>query len=161
MHRIFQRAAAPFKVTTLLLAAYVLLVVYVVATVFTGVGYDPVLTPLGSVLAFAFAIAHGSQRLGWKSTLLLLGVTFAVSLAFESVGVATGSVYGSCHYTDKLGAKFLDLVPWIIPVSWFMMTYPSFIIASRILPLIQTLWTWQLMMVGRSYKNRCLRCGMM
>jgi uncharacterized membrane protein len=38
------------------------------------------------------------------------------------------------HYTDKLGYKFLELVPLIIPVAWFMLSYPSFIIANRLIP---------------------------
>jgi uncharacterized membrane protein len=42
------------------------------------------------------------------------------------------------HYTDKLGYKFLGLVPLLIPVAWFMMSYPSFIIADRLIPS-----TWQ------------------
>ena len=64
----------------------------------------------------------------------LLALVFIVSLLFESVGVATGWVYGPYHYTDKLGLKFLNLVPYIIPVAWFMMSYPSFVIADRLVP---------------------------
>lgn len=75
-------------------------------------------------MAFIFALLHGSQNLGWKHTLLLLELTFAVSMLFECVGVATGWIYGAYHYTDKLGFKFLGLVPLLIPVAWFMMTYP-------------------------------------
>ena len=54
------------------------------------------------------------------------------------------------HYTDKLGFKFLGLVPLLIPVAWFMMSYPSFILARRLVPGIQlvpgmkNLWTWRL-----------------
>ncbi len=57
-----------------------------------------------------------------------------MSLLFESVGVATGLVYGPYHYTDKLGPLFLGLVPYLIPVAWFMMSYPSFVIADRLIP---------------------------
>src|SRR5512145_734917 len=120
MHKLIQRASILPKTSTLLLVAYILLTLYALTSIYTGAGYDPILTPLGSMLSFSFAIAHGSQRLGWKTTLLLLGTTFAISLAFESVGVATGIVYGKYHYTDALGTKFLGLVPWIIPVAWFM-----------------------------------------
>ena len=66
--------------------------------------------------------------------LRLLALVFVVSLLFESVGVATGWVYGPYHYTDKLGPKFLGLVPYLIPVAWFMMSYPSFVIADRLVP---------------------------
>jgi uncharacterized membrane protein len=97
------------KISIVLLALYAVLTTYVVVSKFFGVAYLPVLTPLTSLLAFAFAALHGSQRLGWPKALLLLLITFLVSLAFESVGVATGWVYGSYHYTAKLGFKFLGL----------------------------------------------------
>ena len=38
------------------------------------------------------------------------------------------------HYTAALGPKFLGLVPYLIPVAWFMMSYPSFVIADRLVP---------------------------
>ena len=57
---------------------------------YAGVPYQPFFTPLLTLLAFTFAIQHGSQNLGWKRTLLLLLLTFTISLLFECVGVATG-----------------------------------------------------------------------
>ena len=63
-----------------------------------------------------------------------MALVFGVSLLFESVGVATGLIYGPYHYTAALGPKFLGLVPYLIPVAWFMMSYPSFIIADRLVP---------------------------
>jgi putative membrane protein len=44
------------------------------------------------------------------------------------------------HYTDQLGAKFLGLVPYLIPVAWFMMSYPSFVIADRLVPSAWRRW---------------------
>ena len=37
-------------------------------------------------------------------------------------------------YTDKLGVKFLGLVPYLIPIAWFMLSYPSYVIADRLVP---------------------------
>ena len=122
------------KIATAVLIVYALFVAYVIfISPFSG-RYQPLLTPLLTLLAFTFALLHGSQSLGWKRMCLLLGLTFGVSLLFESVGVATGLVYGSYHYTDRLGAKFLGLVPYLIPVAWFMMTYPTYIIAESLVP---------------------------
>lgn len=83
-----------------------------------------------TLTGFAFAMVHAGQREGWKGALMLAGLVFGVSLLFESVGVATGWVYGPYHYTDLLGEKFLGLVPYTIPVVWFLMSYPSFVIAE-------------------------------
>ena len=131
------------KLSSALLTLYALIIAYSTLSIFFGVQYQPFLTPLSTLLAFTFAIDHSSQRLGWRRGLLLLGLTFLVSLIFESVGVATGWVYGSYYYTDKLGYKFLGLVPLLIPVAWFMMSYPSFIIASRVMPALRNVWAWR------------------
>ena len=130
--------------TKQLLIIYALLTPYTVMSPFLGLPYHPFFTPLLTLLAFSFAILHGSQSLGWKHTLLLLVLTFAISLLFECVGVATGWVYGPYHYTDKLGPKFLGLVPLLIPVAWFMMTYPSYVIAKTLVPAGRNSWTWRL-----------------
>jgi putative membrane protein len=132
------------KLLIALLVIYTALTLYTVLTFFIGITFQPIFTPLLSVLAFGFALVHGSLRMGWKQALLLLFLTFAVSLFFESLGVATGLVYGPYHYTDKLGAKFLGLVPYLIPIAWFMMTYPSYVIASRIVPYQSRVWRWRL-----------------
>ena len=131
------------KLTNILLIIYALLTTYTLVSLYLGVPYHPFFTPLLTLLAFSFAILHGWQNLGWKQTLLLLLLTFAISLLFECVGVATGWVYGAYHYTDKLGFKFLGLVPLLIPVAWFMMTYPSYVIARYLLPTGKNAWIWR------------------
>jgi uncharacterized membrane protein len=119
-----------YRFTLSLLILYALLTVYSVIGNPTGfISYA--VTPL---IGFAFALLHAGQREGWKGALRLLALVFGVSLLFESVGVATGWVYGPYHYTDKLGPKFLGLVPYMIPVAWFMMSYPSFVIAEWLVP---------------------------
>jgi len=126
------------------LIIYALLTTYTLVSLFVGVPYHSFFTPLLTLLAFIFAILHSYQNLGWKKALLLLVLTFAVSLLFECVGVATGWVYGPYHYTNKLGPKFLGLVPLLIPVAWFMMTYPSYVIARYLVPVIKNAWMWRL-----------------
>lgn len=78
-----------------------------------------------------FSIFHAAYVLGWQRTLVFFGITVAVTWCYEHVGVETGLIYGAYHYTDALGAK-LGNVPIIIPIAWFMMIYPSYIIANLI-----------------------------
>jgi uncharacterized membrane protein len=78
-----------------------------------------------------FSIFHAAYVLGWRHTLLFFGITVAVSWSYEHVGVETRLIYGAYHYTDALGPK-LGHVPIIIPIAWFMMIYPSYIIANLI-----------------------------
>jgi len=101
----------------------------------------PRLITIAATLAgFTFALLHASQREGWTRALRLLALVFGVSLLFESVGVATGVIYGPYHYTNKLGPLFLGLVPFLIPVAWFMMSYPSYVIAERLVPMKWRPW---------------------
>ena len=124
------------KLMWIFLIAFALLTVYnVVILRFNLLPLmNPFLTPLTTLLGFGFAILHASQRWSWRAALTLFALSFVISLAYESLGVATGLVYGPYHYTDKLGPKFLGLVPYLIPAAWFMMMYPSLVIAERIAP---------------------------
>ncbi len=132
------------KISVYLLVLYALLTAYVVARAYLGLPNLNFFTPLLTLVAMIFAVLHASQRVGWRRAVLLLALTFGVSLLFESVGVATGLVYGKYHYSDKLGVKFLNLVPLIIPAAWFMMIYPSYVITARLVPVQWKTWQWRL-----------------
>ena len=75
-----------------------------------------------------FSLVHGTRWLGGRATLLFFLASTVVSWAFEQIGVKTGLIYGRYHYTDFLGPKIGE-VPVIIPVAWFAMIYPSYVIA--------------------------------
>lgn len=120
------------KVTAAVLIVYVGLTTYAVLSVIAGWPMGSWLTPLNTLAGFAFSVLHAGQRYGWKSALVLLLSVFVISLGLESLGVATGWVYGPYHYTDQLGVKFLGLVPLLIPVAWFMMMYPATVFADQI-----------------------------
>jgi len=120
--------------------ALIVLLIYAALSAYTSTAHllslpqieKPVM-PLLTLLAFAFALIHARVRLGCPRTLLLFCLNFGISLLYESVGVATGWVYRPYHYTDLLGPRFLGLVPYLIPVAWFMMIYPAQVIAEGLL----------------------------
>ena len=122
------------RTTAAFLILYILLTAFSVARAAFRLPPMSFLTPVTTLAGFTFALLHAGQREGWSRALRLLALVFGVSLLFESVGVATGLVYGPYHYTAKLGPKFLGLVPYLIPVAWFMMSYPSFVIADWLVP---------------------------
>ncbi len=122
------------RITLALLILYALITLYSIFGRPLGIAPARIITPLVTLVGFAFALVHAGQREGWSRALRLLALVFGVSLLFESVGVATGWVYGPYHYTNKLGPLFLGLVPYLIPAAWFMMSYPSFVIAERLVP---------------------------
>ena len=78
-----------------------------------------------------FSLTHAFYALGWRHTLVFFGSSAAISWVYEQIGVATGLIYGPYHYTDVLGIK-LGHVPVLIPLAWFMMIYPSYVIANLI-----------------------------
>ena len=120
----------------ILLSLYALNILYVEISIAHDAMPSPLFFAFSTLLPFSIALVHAGQRLGWKRTLALLGLTFGVSLLFESLGVATGWVYGPYHYahSQQLGPKFLGLVPLLIPLGWFLMSYPSYVIADRLVP---------------------------
>ena len=138
------------RTTIALLVLYVLLTIYSIVSIALGVTPSRFLTPVSTLVGFTFALLHAGQREGWMRALRLLALVFAVSLLFESVGVATGLIYGPYHYTNKLGPLFLGLVPYLIPVAWFMMSYPSFVIADRLIPADWKRWQ-RILVRGRAW----------
>jgi len=83
------------------------------------------------VILLLFSLWHASVALGVRLTLAFVAITTVTSWIFEEIGVATGLVYGSYHYTATLG-PWLGSVPVLIPLAWFMLVYPSYVVANLI-----------------------------
>jgi putative membrane protein len=84
-----------------------------------------------TLILLLFSLTHAFYALGWRNTLVFFAVSAVISWAYEQVGVATGAIFGPYHYTDVLGVK-LGHVPLLIPLAWFMMIYPSYVMANLI-----------------------------
>jgi len=83
------------------------------------------------VILLLFSLWHASIALGVRLTLAFFAITTVTSWIFEEAGVVTGLVYGSYHYTATLGPRF-GSVPVLIPLAWFMLIYPSYVVANLI-----------------------------
>jgi putative membrane protein len=59
----------------------------------------------------------------------LVGV-YLLSLAAEYVGTGYGIPFGFYEYTSLLGARFGERVPYVIPLSWFLMALPAWVLAN-------------------------------
>jgi len=86
---------------------------------------------LTAILAL-FSLTHAWYSLGGRLTLAFFTLSAAISWAYEQAGISTGLVFGAYHYTDYLGARLGD-VPVLIPLAWFMMIYPSYVIANLLI----------------------------
>lgn len=82
------------------------------------------------VLALALLLhARGS----WVAA---FAAVYLISLGSELAGTTAGLPFGAYHYTDGLGPKWLGHVPVLIPLSWFFMGVPSYLLARRALPAV-------------------------
>ena len=88
------------------------------------------LTSLTAIMA-AFSLTHAWLSVGGRSTAAFFALSAAIAWSLEEFGVVTGLLYGGYHYTSYLGARLGD-VPVLIPLAWFMMIYPSYVIANLV-----------------------------
>jgi uncharacterized membrane protein len=83
------------------------------------------------VILLLFSLWHASVALGVRLSLAFFAITTITSWIFEEVGVVTGLVYGPYRYTSTLG-PWLGSVPVLIPLAWFMLVYPTYVVANLI-----------------------------
>jgi uncharacterized membrane protein len=86
----------------------------------------------GAAAMFAYAwVVIGKRR-----TLIFFAVSVLLSLTSELIGTGTGWPFGNYSYTDYLGYKVLDRVPFTIPLSWFYLGLAAYmlgtLLASRV-----------------------------
>ena len=82
------------------------------------------------ILSFVVLALLLSPRVGtrWIPALAVAGI---LSLGMELLGTATGFPFSGYRYTELLGYRLAGLVPALIPFSWFMMGFPSYVLARR------------------------------
>ena len=82
-------------------------------------------------LAFAVIAVLLIRRTGvrWLPALVAAGT---LSLGMELLGTSTGFPFSGYRYTELLGWSVLGRVPVLIPFSWFMMAFPSYAAARRL-----------------------------
>ncbi len=68
-------------------------------------------------------------KLRWLSPLIIASI---ISLGMELLGTKTGFPFSGYEYTSLMGYKITNLVPALIPISWFLMAFPSYVLARKI-----------------------------
>lgn len=84
------------------------------------------------ILAALTMFAYGVIFVGWAKTSIFFVVSFGLSLTSELVGTGYGWPFGNYEYTDFLGYKVLDRVPYSIPLSWFYMGFASYLLGRAL-----------------------------
>jgi putative membrane protein len=91
-----------------------------------------------------FAQLHILVAFGTLATLLVmrsgarwvpaLVIVYALSFTSEHIGTGYGIPFGGYSYTGLLGSRLGPRVPLLIPLSWFLMAMPSWVIARYAFP---------------------------
>lgn len=84
------------------------------------------------LIALAILMIPMARRCGWR----LLGpfaAVYVLSFLSEHIGTGYGIPFGGYEYTGLLGARLGPRVPALIPVSWFLMAVPSWVMARAAL----------------------------
>ncbi|MDH3444717.1 MAG: carotenoid biosynthesis protein, partial [Deltaproteobacteria bacterium] len=86
---------------------------------------------VGNMLFGGLAMLADSLSRDRIRALLAFVVVYAVSLSSELLGTAYGVPFGPYSYTSLLGPKWFNLVPLLIPLSWFTMSWAVWVIARQ------------------------------
>lgn len=79
---------------------------------------------LGAVVLGVALIRWGGLR--WAAA---FGAVYMISFLSEFLGTGYGFPFGLYEYSGLLGYRIADRVPWVIPLSWFLMAVPSWVLA--------------------------------
>jgi putative membrane protein len=90
------------------------------------------------VLSLVALAAILVPRIGWQ-WLPAMVATCALSFTAEHTGTGYGVPFGGYEYTSLLGLRIGPRVPALIPLSWFLMALPSWVIARHAFPSRRTL----------------------
>ena len=110
-------------------------------------GFDPAFLTFARALiaTVSGAIAlflYGWASIGLRKTAIFAAIAYPLSLTSELLGTGTGWPFGNYAYTDFLGPKALDHVPWSIPASWFYMGFASYLLGCAIVDRLGGSRSW-------------------
>ncbi len=83
------------------------------------------------LLGAAVSITSAALSRGWRTGLGVLAGVTVVAVLLEALGLSTGFPYGEYRYSDELGPTLLG-VPFLVPLAWLMMAWPSWVLAARV-----------------------------
>jgi uncharacterized membrane protein len=87
---------------------------------------------VGNMLFGGLAVATEAFLKDKRRALWAFAAVYLVSLSSELMGTTYGIPFGAYSYTSLLGVKWFDRVPLLIPLSWFTMSWASWILARRV-----------------------------
>lgn len=86
---------------------------------------------IGNMLFGGLAVVADALLRNRLAALSAFAAIYAVSLASELMGTGWGVPFGPYSYTSLLGPKWFNLVPLLIPLSWFTVSWACWTIARQ------------------------------
>jgi putative membrane protein len=86
---------------------------------------------VGNMLFGGLAVVAHALRSDKRQALYAFVAVYLVSLASELMGTGWGIPFGPYSYTSLLGPKWFDLVPLLIPLSWFTVSWACWSVARQ------------------------------
>lgn len=86
---------------------------------------------VGNMLFGGLAVVADAILRNRIPALFAFVAVYLVSLASELLGTGYGVPFGPYSYTSLLGPKWFNLVPLLIPLSWFTMSWACWVIARQ------------------------------
>jgi putative membrane protein len=86
---------------------------------------------VGNMLFGGLAVVTDALLRNKRPALLAFIAVYVVSLASELLGTGYGVPFGPYSYTSLLGPKWFGLVPLLIPLSWFTVSWACWVIARQ------------------------------
>lgn len=90
-----------------------------------------VVSGLNIVLFAAPAMWATIKWLGWKNGLILLFLLGIYATLIETFAITTGFPYGNFIYSDLLGFRLFNLVPWTVAFAWTPLMLAAYTITAR------------------------------
>jgi len=86
---------------------------------------------VGNMLFGGLAVVTDAFYRNRRAALLAFLAVYVVSLSSELMGTGWGVPFGPYSYTSLLGPKWFELVPLLIPLSWFTMSWACWTLARQ------------------------------
>ena len=119
------------KLALAAVAAVVTVLANILWAIFSGSTRD-VLTIVG-VLAFSLASGlHAYIALGSARFVKFAFIALITTIIVEIIGVKTGIPFGTYEYDPARLGPTVFQVPLLIPLAWFMMLYPSWLVVNHL-----------------------------
>jgi len=87
------------------------------------------------LLGFSYFVYHGIMYWGWNNLILLIILTFFISMSAEIIGSKTGLIFGGKYQYNvhKTPGYMMYNIPLLIPIAWFGLIYMALNLYSAIM----------------------------